>query len=148
MFRMFTFGGLANQMVVVTRLECWVLCSVVDAVCSRARTLPWLVASTRSMSASLITPRILLSPFAVRAGWQQLLDKLHMDDRHAEKPLRVPVLDRYTDRGTMALGKVEQVCTLKSASKQAGCLSKLGPLEVMLPILVYATRTCRAPRAS
>lgn len=39
----------------------------------------------------------------------QLLDKLHMDDRHAERPLRVPVLDRYNDRGTMVLGKVEQV---------------------------------------
>lgn len=33
-----------------------------------------------------------------------------MDDRHAERPLRVPVLDRYNDRGTMVLGKVEQVC--------------------------------------
>ncbi|CAM9763711.1 unnamed protein product, partial [Hapterophycus canaliculatus] len=30
------------------------------------------------------------------------------DDRHAERPLRVPVLDRYNDRGTMVLGKVEQ----------------------------------------
>lgn len=39
----------------------------------------------------------------------QLLDKLHMDDRHADRPLRVPVLDRYNDRGTMVLGKVEQV---------------------------------------
>ncbi|CAM9659796.1 unnamed protein product [Discosporangium mesarthrocarpum] len=38
----------------------------------------------------------------------ELLDKLTMDDRDASKPLRVPVLDRYTDRGTMALGKVEQ----------------------------------------
>eukprot|EP00752_Nemacystus_decipiens_P012253 g10861.t1 len=38
----------------------------------------------------------------------ELLDKLHMDDRHAERPLRVPVLDRYNDRGTMVLGKVEQ----------------------------------------
>ncbi|CAM9836589.1 unnamed protein product [Choristocarpus tenellus] len=35
----------------------------------------------------------------------ELLDKLHMDDRFALKPLRVPVLDRYTDRGTIALGK-------------------------------------------
>lgn len=42
-------------------------------------------------------------------GLLQLLDKLHMDDRHAERPLRVPVLDRYNDRGTMVLGKVEQV---------------------------------------
>lgn len=32
-----------------------------------------------------------------------------MDDRHPERPLRVPVLDRYNDRGTMVLGKVEQV---------------------------------------
>ncbi|CAN0515889.1 unnamed protein product [Laminaria digitata] len=39
----------------------------------------------------------------------ELLDKLHMDDRHPERPLRVPVLDRYNDRGTMVLGKVEQV---------------------------------------
>ncbi|CBJ48633.1 Sup35, eukaryotic translation termination factor eRF3 [Ectocarpus siliculosus] len=38
----------------------------------------------------------------------ELLDKLHMDDRHADRPLRVPVLDRYNDRGTMVLGKVEQ----------------------------------------
>lgn len=45
----------------------------------------------------------------MRVELNQLLDKLHMDDRHAERPLRVPVLDRYTDRGTMVLGKVEQV---------------------------------------
>ncbi|CAM9579342.1 unnamed protein product, partial [Phaeothamnion confervicola] len=37
-----------------------------------------------------------------------LLDKLPLDHRDATAPLRVPVLDRYVDRGTMALGKVEQ----------------------------------------
>lgn len=47
--------------------------------------------------------------FMAIVSFLQLLDKLHMDDRHSEKPLRVPVLDRYNDRGTMVLGKVEQV---------------------------------------
>ncbi|CAM9936491.1 unnamed protein product [Ascophyllum nodosum] len=46
----------------------------------------------------------------------ELLDNLHMDDRNAEKPLRVPVLDRYNDRGTMVLGKVEQG-TLKEGNQ-------------------------------
>jgi len=36
-----------------------------------------------------------------------LLDSLKMQGRDAEAPLRIPVLDRYTDRGTIAMGKVE-----------------------------------------
>ena len=58
---------------------------------------------------ALLTPH---TPFvfpSFRYSVIQLLDNLHMDDRNAEKPLRVPVLDRYNDRGTMVLGKVEQV---------------------------------------
>jgi len=35
------------------------------------------------------------------------LDNLHIVGRSAESPLRIPVLDRYHDRGTVALGKVE-----------------------------------------
>lgn len=50
--------------------------------------------------------------------FMQLLDKLHMDDRHADRPLRVPVLDRYNDRGTMVLGKVEQVSRQSRAIQQ------------------------------
>lgn len=36
-----------------------------------------------------------------------LLDSLEMKGRDADAPLRIPVLDRYTDRGTIAMGKVE-----------------------------------------
>jgi len=36
-----------------------------------------------------------------------LLDSLEMKGRDATAPLRVPILDRYTDRGTIAMGKVE-----------------------------------------
>lgn len=36
-----------------------------------------------------------------------LLDSLEIKGRDAEAPLRIPVLDRYTDRGTIAMGKVE-----------------------------------------
>jgi peptide chain release factor subunit 3 len=36
-----------------------------------------------------------------------LLDSLEMSGRDANLPLRIPVLDRYTDRGTIAMGKVE-----------------------------------------
>jgi len=36
-----------------------------------------------------------------------LLDSLQMTGRDSEAPLRIPVLDRYTDRGTIAMGKVE-----------------------------------------
>jgi peptide chain release factor subunit 3 len=36
-----------------------------------------------------------------------LLDALEMTGRDANLPLRIPVLDRYTDRGTIAMGKVE-----------------------------------------
>ena len=36
-----------------------------------------------------------------------LLDQLEMKGRDATAPVRIPVLDRYTDRGTIAMGKVE-----------------------------------------
>lgn len=36
-----------------------------------------------------------------------LLDSLELTGRDASAPLRIPVLDRYTDRGTIAMGKVE-----------------------------------------
>jgi len=36
-----------------------------------------------------------------------LLDNLEIDGRNPDAPLRIPVLDRYTDRGTIAMGKVE-----------------------------------------
>jgi len=36
-----------------------------------------------------------------------LLDSLVMTGRDSSAPLRIPVLDRYTDRGTIAMGKVE-----------------------------------------
>jgi peptide chain release factor subunit 3 len=36
-----------------------------------------------------------------------LLDSLEMKDRDANAPLRIPILDRYVDRGTIAMGKVE-----------------------------------------
>jgi len=37
----------------------------------------------------------------------ELLDSLQMKGRQADAPVRIPVLDRYTDRGTIAMGKVE-----------------------------------------
>eukprot|EP00522_Entomoneis_paludosa_P017273 CAMPEP_0172447450 /NCGR_PEP_ID=MMETSP1065-20121228/6757_1 /TAXON_ID=265537 /ORGANISM="Amphiprora paludosa, Strain CCMP125" /LENGTH=601 /DNA_ID=CAMNT_0013198757 /DNA_START=197 /DNA_END=2002 /DNA_ORIENTATION=+ len=36
-----------------------------------------------------------------------LLDSLVIPNREATGPLRIPVLDRYSDRGTIAMGKVE-----------------------------------------
>jgi len=36
-----------------------------------------------------------------------LLDTLEIKGRDPDAPLRIPVLDRYTDRGTIAMGKVE-----------------------------------------
>jgi len=36
-----------------------------------------------------------------------LLDTLQIKDRDASAPLRIPVLERYNDRGTIAMGKVE-----------------------------------------
>lgn len=36
-----------------------------------------------------------------------LLDSLEISGRDAQAPLRIPVLDRYVDRGTIAMGKVE-----------------------------------------
>jgi len=36
-----------------------------------------------------------------------LIDSLEISGRDATAPLRVPILDRYTDRGTIAMGKVE-----------------------------------------
>jgi peptide chain release factor subunit 3 len=35
------------------------------------------------------------------------LDQMHMGGRNAEAALRVPILDRYQERGTVAMGKVE-----------------------------------------
>ncbi|KAL3909095.1 MAG: hypothetical protein SGARI_002768 [Bacillariaceae sp.] len=37
----------------------------------------------------------------------KLLDSLEIKGRDPTAPLRIPVLDRYTDRGTIAMGKVE-----------------------------------------
>lgn len=36
-----------------------------------------------------------------------LLDALEIHGRDSAAPLRIPILDRYTDRGTIAMGKVE-----------------------------------------
>ncbi|KAI2502964.1 Elongation factor Tu C-terminal domain [Fragilaria crotonensis] len=36
-----------------------------------------------------------------------LLDSVEIKGRNAQAPLRIPVLDRYIDRGTIAMGKVE-----------------------------------------
>jgi len=36
-----------------------------------------------------------------------LLDSLKLTGRDSNAPVRIPVLDRYTDRGTIAMGKVE-----------------------------------------
>ena len=36
-----------------------------------------------------------------------LLDSFEIEGRDAAAPLRIPILDRYTDRGTIAMGKVE-----------------------------------------
>ena len=36
-----------------------------------------------------------------------LLDSLEIAGRDASAPLRIPILDRYSDRGTIAMGKVE-----------------------------------------
>jgi len=36
-----------------------------------------------------------------------LLNSLEMKDRKPNDPVRIPVLDRYTDRGTIVMGKVE-----------------------------------------
>ena len=36
-----------------------------------------------------------------------LLDSLVIKDRNASAPLRIPLLERYNDRGTIAMGKVE-----------------------------------------
>lgn len=36
-----------------------------------------------------------------------LLDSLQMTGRDPSQPVRIPVLDRYTERGTIAMGKVE-----------------------------------------
>ncbi|RLN02207.1 hypothetical protein BBJ28_00011322, partial [Nothophytophthora sp. Chile5] len=35
------------------------------------------------------------------------MDTMHIGGRNADGPLRVPILDRYAERGTVALGKVE-----------------------------------------
>lgn len=45
-----------------------------------------------------------------------LLDSLVLAERNAAAPVRIPVLDRYNDRGTIAMGKVE-AGTLRAGSK-------------------------------
>ncbi|ETI37852.1 hypothetical protein L914_15671 [Phytophthora nicotianae] len=35
------------------------------------------------------------------------MDTMHIGNRNPDGPMRVPILDRYADRGTIALGKVE-----------------------------------------
>lgn len=45
-----------------------------------------------------------------------LLDSLEMKGRNPNAPVRFPVLDRYTDRGTIAMGKVESG-TLRPGTK-------------------------------
>ncbi|GMF26580.1 unnamed protein product [Phytophthora lilii] len=35
------------------------------------------------------------------------MDKMHIANRNPDGPMRVPILDRYSERGTIALGKVE-----------------------------------------
>lgn len=52
-----------------------------------------------------------------------------MDDRHAERPLRVPVLDRYNDRGTMVLGKVEQVRLGWTMARGGACDKDIAGVE-------------------
>ncbi|KAI9914509.1 hypothetical protein PsorP6_007625 [Peronosclerospora sorghi] len=37
----------------------------------------------------------------------EYMDKMHIANRNPDGPLRVPILDRYSERGTVALGKVE-----------------------------------------
>lgn len=43
----------------------------------------------------------------VKPTLMSLLDTLELVGRDPEAPVRIPVLDRYTDRGTIAMGKVE-----------------------------------------
>jgi peptide chain release factor subunit 3 len=45
-----------------------------------------------------------------------LLDNLEMKGRNPNAPVRMPVLDRYSDRGTIAMGKVESG-TIRPGSK-------------------------------
>lgn len=50
---------------------------------------------------------------AAKAPWYDgdslinFMDTMHIADRNPDGPLRVPLLDRYQERGTIALGKVE-----------------------------------------
>ncbi|TYZ58094.1 hypothetical protein PybrP1_006686 [[Pythium] brassicae (nom. inval.)] len=50
---------------------------------------------------------------AAKAPWYDgdslinFMDTMHVTDRNPDGPLRVPILDRYQERGTIALGKVE-----------------------------------------
>lgn len=64
-----------------------------------------------------------------------------MDDRHPEKPLRVPVLDRYNDRGTMVLGKVEQVSLSLLSARDCVCTDHVFTLADRA-----STRTLKAIR--
>lgn len=42
-----------------------------------------------------------------KATLMELLDSLELKGRNPDAPVRIPVLDRYSDRGTIAMGKVE-----------------------------------------
>eukprot|EP01082_Thalassiosira_pseudonana_P015913 g14268.t1 g14268 contig9:1501114-1502870(+) len=42
-----------------------------------------------------------------KATLMDLLDSLELKGRNPDAPVRIPVLDRYSDRGTIAMGKVE-----------------------------------------
>ncbi|KAE8884376.1 Eukaryotic peptide chain release factor GTP-binding subunit [Phytophthora fragariae] len=44
------------------------------------------------------------------------MDAMHVTNRNPDGPMRVPILDRYADRGTIAMGKVESG-TLKTGQK-------------------------------
>lgn len=53
----------------------------------------------------------------------QTLDGLHISGRDAEAPLRVPVLDRYFERGCVVMGKVESG-TLRVGDEVVVCPTK------------------------
>jgi len=61
-----------------------------------------------------LTGANILEPVArAKCGWYegptllQMLDGLKVGGRNPDAPLRIPVLDKYSDRGTIAMGKVE-----------------------------------------
>jgi translation elongation factor EF-1alpha len=71
------------------------------------------------------------------------LDQLHITGRDAAAPLRIPVLDRFHDRGTVSLGKVESG-TIRVGQKVRGvqrvdACCCCGPWEDWVP---YTTVAC------